>query len=219
MTGVITDFNQSAECLFGSQGDYFETPSAPSEACIAYDQNNLYLGYFEPDALSNSGDYDWSVYIGGAAASTASVDNFPTTGYSFGTALPTNFNASYHFFWRDSGVLTELNGWNGTKWVNTGVVPTVVYNGGTSHFVEASIPLAALGNPTDLHFLGGLGVDPVAFPGDQWACDGTFPFNYPNGGNKPWWQQTFGTTNFTDWQTVYLNQGWLPADPTNADKP
>jgi len=199
MTGLVTDFNAAAEQIATADGNH---------AYVSYNATNLWIGFNSPNVVGSTPMNYVHFFIGGAAGGTSSADT--VGGLALGGSLPAAFRGLYHVYWRNDGMATAVDQFNGAVWATSAIVPTVVYNGGASTFVEFQIPLASIGSPTDIHLLGGVAVAPGG--GAAGALD-VWPTGVPaNGGN-------LDAANFTHWQTELLNTSLSPNASAHIDQP
>jgi hypothetical protein len=190
-TGLVTDFTAAAEEI--------ATTGGTSNAFVSYNGTNLWVGFDSPAVVGTTPGYV-HFYIGGTAGGAVTADN---AGPTLGGSLPVGFQGLYHVYWKNDGTSTAIDHYNGSNWVTTTLVPTVTYNGGASTFVEFQIPLSSIGNPTQVHLLGGVSQGTII---DVWPTGG------PNGGN-------LNGVNFTDWQTDVFSSSANPNATANLDKP
>lgn len=125
-------------------GEVIATTSTGYSARVAFDFQNLYLGYAgaDLDTGTNQASSKWLfAYI--------DTDNTPTTGAS--QSLPYNtqhaewkdfMGAEYYVRWKCDGTFTSLEMFDGTNWVTAPAAPNAAHGG---QFVEMSIPWSALG--------------------------------------------------------------------------
>jgi hypothetical protein len=197
MTGATSDF------VTGAAGAGENLPvSNGATAYVTFDATNLYVG-FSDAALATSDVVQF--YIGSKANGTETFDNNANANAvssSDGRALPANFNALYHVYWKVDNTFTNTSSkWSGTAWVSDGNIASVKYNGAGATFVEFAIPLASLPlvQAGDLHLLGA-----------DWtgAADvGAWPA--PNADTGPW----------TAWWGEVLTSGFKPNDATLLNLP
>jgi hypothetical protein len=140
LTGVTTDFTDPAHQSISTGNG--------GTAYVSWDAQNLYYG-LNAAAPFASGDVV-ELYVGTSAGGTSTG----STG-----SLPSGTNALYRFWWNAAGgsAANGVDVYNGSAWVPAPNLPfNVKYNGGTSSFVEFSIPRSDLSQlvNADAHLYG-----------------------------------------------------------------
>lgn len=126
---------------FNSSDERFTTTTAAFFTYVAWDSQYLYVGVEGADVGSGSATRWVLIYLGGTGGTT--------DGQSYNTQQPTlPFSARYHVRWRADNNLTEAQeyttAWTPLSWDFTGDVFQ------TGSYLEMRIPLADIGNPTQL---------------------------------------------------------------------
>ncbi len=136
-----------------SADETFSTTSTGYTAYITWDQNSLYIGYDGPDINSNDGNKWVLVYIDTDPQQTPTAGTGSTVGQLYNTQQPNlPFTANYHLRWKADNSYTNMEKWNGSSWdpgIGAGYWTGSAYQSG--NFVEISIPLTDLGNPTQIY--------------------------------------------------------------------
>src|SRR5262249_22223571 len=114
------------------------------------DTNNLYIGFDKGIGFASS-DYV-HFYIGGATGGTQTSDSLKIPSPQ---TMPSGMNAAYHVLGEGDNTHPGADSFGGTSWAAASIPPTIRFNQGST-FVEFSIPLTAIGNPTDIHLAGSL---------------------------------------------------------------
>jgi|GEM_PF-5791573 len=151
----------------------FPTTSIGFAAYVTYDDNFLYIGYDGPD-VGTGNENIWVQFFFDTDAGTAGA----SLGEVYNTqqpAMPSGLDADYYFRWRASGDLFDVRQFTGGAWGPSTITPTVAQSG---TFLEASIPLAGLGNPS------GIGVTSLIMketPFDEACFAGLYQDNFTDG--------------------------------------
>ncbi len=124
----------------------FPTTTGGFGAFITYDDQNIYVGYSGTDIDSGSDTIWVQVFFDVDPGS----GNGATTGEVYNTlqpGMPTGFGADYYFRWLANEATIDVRQFSGGVWGASTAAPVTVKSG---TFVETSIALADLGNPTRL---------------------------------------------------------------------
>jgi len=132
------------------------TTSGGYSAFLTWDSSNLYLGYSGEDVGLSQSDTKWMVWY----IDTDPQDCDPTSGNGTNRAIGFNtqnwalpFNADYMIQIRTTSGSDWLQTWNGSSWDNAAFPGSIYDNDGTD-FIELSLPLNVLGNPSNIRILG-----------------------------------------------------------------
>ena len=122
-------------------GEQFATTSASFDARIAWDDQNLYIGYGGPDlapSTSDAGTKWLFVYLDTAAGGEAQSETYNTQRATF----PSGFTADYYVSYKCDGTLTRLRHATGGTWSDAAPAPATAQ---ADTFLELSIPLSSIG--------------------------------------------------------------------------
>jgi len=120
--------------------EMFDTTSGDSWGLVAWDADNLYLGFYGPKVASGSAN-DWVVYyLSGTPGST--------TGRAYGTQQPAlPFESRYLIHWRADGGETAGFRNDGAGWTSA---PFTLAAAQDAEYLELSVPRVEVGSPGPL---------------------------------------------------------------------
>ena len=130
-------------------GESFDTTTAGFTAYVTWDETTLYLGYAGADVAADDPGKWLLVYLdtdpgGAAGATTGERYNTQTPGF------PAGFRADHYYRRQATGGVEDLQSWSGAAWQPAGAALDSARAG---QVLEAAIPLAALGDPSELGLL------------------------------------------------------------------
>ncbi len=133
----------------------FSTTSTGYTTYITWDQNNLYIGYDGVDI--NAGinpQYKWIlIYFDTDPQQTPTSGTGTTVGQLYNTQQPNlPFSANFHLRWKGDNTYTNMGKWTGSSWdygSGGGYWTGSLVRSDT--YLEISIPLSDLGNPSQVY--------------------------------------------------------------------
>ncbi|RMH43159.1 MAG: hypothetical protein D6689_05975, partial [Deltaproteobacteria bacterium] len=159
----VDDFDAAAEAL--------PTTTATYGAYVAWDDASIYIGYRGDDIASGDRNRWLLVFFDTAPGGATEGETYNTQR----PGLPAGFAADYVWRWRASNDFQQLQRFDGTAWVDTGVVPAT-FQAGT--FVETAIPRSAVGA------IGSANITALMInetPLAEWAYAGLYDGNFTDG--------------------------------------
>ena len=132
----------------------FATTSGGYTAYITWDASTLYLGYDGNDVGSGSSSTKWVLfYFDTDPQMTPTSGTGTTTGQQYNTQQPgLPFSANYHLRWKTDNSYTNMGNWNGSAWdYGSGSGYWTGSANNTGNYVEISVPLSDLGNPSQIY--------------------------------------------------------------------
>jgi hypothetical protein len=130
-------------------GETFATTSATFSARIAWDDSNLYVGYFGPDLSTSTNDapQKWLfVYLDTTTGGETQSEQYNTQRATF----PAGFAADYYVRYKVNGNLTSLERNDSGNWVTASPAPQTAQAG---TFVEIAIPLLSINAGTSVQLV------------------------------------------------------------------
>lgn len=133
----------------------FATSTGGYTSYFTWDATDLFLGYSGADVGATESATKWMVwYFDTDPRFTPTTGLGTTNAIAFNTqdwTLP--FNADYMLQVRSDEGFSQLNRWDGSAWVATGLNAQIFDNDG-GNFIELRLPRSDLNNPTQLYALG-----------------------------------------------------------------
>jgi hypothetical protein len=151
------------------------TTTSSYTAHVAWDDENLYVGYSGPDIAGGDPTKWLFVYL--------DVDPGAATGAAFGEqynnqrpAFPTGFGAERYFRWKASNDFQDVRAYERGAWTATPSTGVATYR--TGAYVETAIPLALLGAPASIGVVTFM-LDEQTL--DEWTWAGLYAASFTDG--------------------------------------